>query len=70
MDKLFRIDKNLGGTAYTAKNSGDEFSNMKDVAVGKLHQIRKKMEEKDKRARNVDTIKVEMEVKDLLNEVD
>jgi len=37
MDKLFKIDKNLGGTAYTSKNTGDEFANMKDAAVTKLH---------------------------------
>jgi len=28
------------------------------------------MEDKDKKGRNVDTIKTELEVKDLLNEVD
>lgn len=85
MDKLYNMEKNLGGTSYTCSNlnimifiiyieksTGDEFLNLKDNAVTKLHEIRKKNEqkEKDKRPRNADTIKLDVEIKDLINEID
>ncbi|CAD8084122.1 unnamed protein product [Paramecium sonneborni] len=73
LDKLMNIDKELGGTAAAQKKGGDDFTSLKDSIHTLLFQLRSKIEQKAKYAnvqRNVETIKLDVEIKDLVTDVE
>ncbi|CAD8093447.1 unnamed protein product [Paramecium primaurelia] len=73
LDKLMSIDKELGGTAAAQKKAGDDFTSLKDSIHTLLFQLRSKIEQKQKYAnvqRNVETIKIDVEIKDLITDIE
>ncbi|KAM3134703.1 hypothetical protein pb186bvf_013178 [Paramecium bursaria] len=73
LEKLYLIDQQLGGTAKSTSNKGDDFTSFKDAIYKKLHQLRAKAEQKQinsTKARDTDGIKLDIEIKDLIQEIE
>ncbi|CAK69765.1 unnamed protein product (macronuclear) [Paramecium tetraurelia] len=73
LDKLMKIDHDLGGTAAAQKKTGDDFISLKDSIHNLLFKLRSKIEEKHKYAnvqRNQDAIKLDIEIRDLITDIE
>lgn len=82
LDKLYKIDKSLGGTAQSglifiigffnliAKGGGDEVNNIKEACIQRMHALRKKIEEREKKGRTAEGIRLDVEMKDIVGEIE
>lgn len=54
----------------TEKTSADEFVNIKDTITQRFHALRKKVEEKEKKSGSADGVRLGVEIKDLIREIE